>query len=114
MNSVYKMNENQKGFDFTAMRIFFSVIAILLSVTMPNALAVTDNSTPSQPSILDKIIVDLKNQQIDSIWRPEEKRANCSLQGVNPLSNQNSYNNLNFGSDFTCPASGSNKKPNES
>lgn len=107
MNSVYKMNENQKGFDFTAMRIFFSVIAILLSVTMPNALAVTDNSTPSQPSTLDKIIVDLKNQQTDSIWRTEEKMANCSLQSVKLLSNQNSYNYLNFGSDFTCPVSSS-------
>ncbi len=90
MNSVYKMNENQKEFDFTAIRIFFSVIAILLSVTMSNARAVTDNSTPFQPSILDKIIIDFKTQQTDSIWQPEKnkpyKKSNDNYR-LNPIPN---------------------------
>lgn len=53
MNRVYKMNENEKKFDFTAVKILLSVIAILLSLTFP------------------------KNASFN--WQPDVKKISCTL-----------------------------------
>ena len=60
MNSVYKLNGSRDRFDLSAIKIFFSIIAIFLSVTMPNANAVTDSSNPYQSSLLSKIIYSIE------------------------------------------------------
>ena len=65
MNSLYKANEDKNGFDFTATKIFLSVIAIFLSLTIPNALAIKEKSGSNRPMVLNKILIELKNRQPD-------------------------------------------------
>lgn len=80
MNSVYKLSENETRFDFTAMRIFLSVIAIFLSVSMPKALAVSDSTLNYQPPVLDKIIVDFKNPNAEPVWHAKVPKTNCGYK----------------------------------
>ncbi len=114
MNSVYKMSENKERLDFSAMKIFFSVIAIFLSVTMPNAQAVTENSSPYQRSVLSNIISELKTRKTEPGRQVNENKSQCGLQKEKSASTKSSAQFVNFGSDFMCPVPGSSKDPNES
>tara|TARA_B110001454_G_C12723192_1_gene435853 strand:- start:19791 stop:20084 length:294 start_codon:yes stop_codon:yes gene_type:complete len=63
MKTVYL--RNKKGFDFSAIRIFISLIAILLSTTFPSAQTIPENSSIVEPSIIEKLLIDFKNQKTD-------------------------------------------------
>lgn len=112
MNSAFRMNDNQKGFDFTAMKIFFSVVAILLSMTLPKASAVTENPLFPQSSILEKLAFDFKNQKTESVSAPHRNENQCKFRNLKTSLNQKS--NPVFNPDFYCPLQDINKKPNES
>ena len=114
MNRVYEMDENQKAFDITAMKIFISAIAILLSVFRPNALATAGNFGSYQPTTLNKIILDFKNQDAESIWPIYEKKASCNLQNGNSALNQSANLHKNFDSGYKCPLPISQKQPDGS
>lgn len=93
MSSFYEMNQIQKKIDLTAIRIFFSVVAILLSVTLPNALAIQDQSTSVAALPLQKIETDVnfRNELNRPFWLVENKDIICSP--------------IELGSDLSCLAS---------
>lgn len=113
MKNVY-LTDNNKGFDFTAIKIFFSVIAILLSVTLPSARAVTENSLTSQPSIIEKLMVDFKNQKSEDLLRTDNQKGFCEVRSSSSTSNQIFLLKTGWKRGHLCPLKGPNTAPNES
>lgn len=105
------LTDNKKGFDFTAIRIFFSVIAILLSLTLKSAQAVTEKSEINKPSILEKIIVNFKNQNSDSILRTDQNAGSC--RAPSSVESRGFYSNKD-GLSLFCPLNKVSDSPNES
>ncbi len=112
MNRVDEIKNDAQTFDFTAVKIFFSVIAILLSVTLPEAFAVTDKVDSFKLPILDHAIFDLKKENAESIWNPGSNRHQCAFENANTLTNQKSR--LNFTAEFFCPLKNPTINPNAS
>ena len=104
------LTDNKKSFDFTAIRIFFSVIAILLSLTLKSAQAVTEKSEINKPSILEKIIVNVKNKNSDSILRTDQSASSCRVPSSEKIG---SYSNKDGLSSF-CHLNEVNDSPTES
>jgi hypothetical protein len=111
MRSANKMNHIQNEFDFTAIRIFFSVIAIILSVSMPSAMALKETSIPFQMPILSKFFPDFMNQNDHSFLQSNDKKISCGGDDSHFVAIRPTSNGMKTTSDFSCPI---NKENHES